>query len=85
MTRPSTTVVGSFRPEVQAAPGYRRAGDGPRQNSPGSVVTTLRERLILQDMPEDWVVCGSKSKQDLQVGNSVPCGLMRDIIDLNLA
>lgn len=83
--RASTTVVGSFRPEVQAAPGYRRAGDGPRQATPGSVVTTLEERLLLQDMPADWVVCGSQAKQDLQVGNSVPCGLIRDLIDLNLA
>lgn len=85
MNRASTTVVGSFRPEVQAAPGYRRAGDGPRQNTPGSVVTTLEERLVLQDMPRDWVVCGSQAKRDLQVGNSVPCGLIRDIVDLNLA
>lgn len=84
MNRASTTVVGSFRPEVQAAPGYRRAGDGPRQNAPGSVVTTLEERLVLQDMPQDWVVCGSQSKRDLQVGNSVPCGLIRDIIDVNI-
>lgn len=83
--RPSTTVVGSFRPEVQAAPGYRKAGDGPRQNTPGSVVTTLEERLKLQDMPEDWIVRGSKAQRDLQVGNSVPCGLIRRIIAVNLA
>lgn len=85
LSRASTTVVGSFRPEVQAAPGYRKAGDGPRQNTPGSVVTTLQERLILQDMPTDWIICGSRAKQDLQVGNSVPCGLIRDLIDLNIA
>jgi len=83
LDRASTTVVGSFRPEVQAAPGYRRAGDGPRQATPGSVVTTLEERLLLQDMPADWTVCGSQAKRDLQVGNSVPCGLIRDLIDLN--
>lgn len=84
LRRASTTVVGSFRPEVQAAPGYRKAGDGPRQNTAGSVVTTLQERLILQDMPTNWVVCGSRAKKDLQVGNSVPCGLINDIIDANL-
>jgi len=83
--RASTTVVGSFRPEVQAAPGYRKAGDGPRQSTRGSVVTTLEERLALQDMPADWVVTGSQAKRDLQVGNSVPCGLIRDLIDLNIA
>lgn len=85
LDRASTTVVGSFRPEVQAAPGYRKAGDGPRQSQPGSVVTTLEERLILQDMPRDWVVTGSQSKRDLQVGNSVVCGLMRDLIDINIS
>jgi DNA (cytosine-5)-methyltransferase 1 len=83
LERPSTTVVGSFRPEVQAAPGYRKAGDGPRQATPGSVVTTHEERLKLQDMPTDWVVCGSTAKRDLQVGNSVPCGLIRDIFRRN--
>lgn len=82
--RPAMTVVGSFRPDVMAAPGYRKAGDGPRQNTLGSVVLTLEERLVLQDMPRDWIVRGSKAKQDLQVGNSVPCGLIRDLIDLNI-
>jgi len=82
--RAATTVVGSFRPEVQAAPGYRKAGDGPRQNTLGSVVTTLEERLMLQDMPTDWVVIGSDAKRALQVGNSVPCGLFRDLVAINL-
>jgi site-specific DNA-cytosine methylase len=82
--RASTTVVGSFKPEVQAAPGYRKAGDGPRQNTPGSVVTTLTERLALQGLPSDWIVRGSASKQALQVGNSVPMPLIRDIIIENL-
>jgi DNA (cytosine-5)-methyltransferase 1 len=74
--RPSTTVVGSYRPEVQAAPGYRTTGDGPRQNAPGSVVTTQRERLILQGMPPDWKIMGSRTKVDLQIGNSVPCPMI---------
>lgn len=82
--RPSTTVVGTFMPEVQAAPGYRKAGDGPRQNAKGSVVLTLQERLVLQDMPRDWVVCGSESRRALQVGNSVPCGLIRALVWVNL-
>lgn len=82
--RASTTVVGSFRPDVQAAPGYRKAGDGPRQNTPGSVVTTLAERIALQGLPSDWIVRGSAAKQALQVGNSVPMPLIRDIIVANL-
>lgn len=82
--RPGVTVVGSFRADVQAKPGYRKAGDPPRQNTPGSVSLTVAERLILQDMPTDWPLQGSAGKVDLQVGNSVPCGLIRDIIDINI-
>ena len=82
--RPSTTVVGSFKPEVQAAPGYRKAGDGPRQNTPGSVVTTHEERLILQGLPITWKVAGSNAKRDLQVGNSCPSIVLADLLALNL-
>lgn len=82
--RPSTTVVGSFRPDVQAAPGYRKAGDGPRQNTPGSVVTTFEERLKLQGLPSYWEVCGSQAKRDLQVGNSCPTPLLEELIDINI-
>jgi DNA (cytosine-5)-methyltransferase 1 len=84
MARPAVTVVGSFAPEVMAAPGYRSTGDGPRQNAPGSVVTTLEERLILQQMPADWVVKGCKSKRDLQVGNSCPNGLVKALLAPNV-
>ena len=82
--RPGVTVVGSFRADVQAKPGYRVAGDPPRQNTPGSVSLTVKERLILQDMPTDWIVRGSARKVDLKVGNSVPCGLIRELIDINI-
>lgn len=82
--RSAMTVVGSFRPEVMAAPGYRKAGDPPRQATPGSVVVTFEERLKLQDMPIGWTVIGSQASRDLQVGNSVPCGLIRDLIDVNI-
>lgn len=83
MERPGVTVVGSFRPEVQAAPGYRVKGDPPRQATPGSVVCTLEERLVLQDFPRDWIVCGDKASRDLQVGNSVPVGMMKAVIAAN--
>lgn len=85
LRRPSTTVVGSFRPEVQAAPGYRRAGDGPRQNTPGSVVTTLEERLVLQGLPRDWKVCGNEAQRALQVGNSCPHQMTMLLLGANLA
>jgi site-specific DNA-cytosine methylase len=83
MHRPSTTVVGSFRPEVQAAPGYRKQGDPPRQATPGSVVTTHEERLVLQGLPRDWQVAGAPAKRDLQVGNSCPSIVLADILAVN--
>lgn len=70
--RPSTTVVGSFRPDVQAAPGYRKAGDPPRQNTPGSVVITLEEALVLQGLPRDWKLSGTEAQKRLQIGNTCP-------------
>lgn len=82
-SRPSTTVVGSFRPEVQAAPAYRRAGDGPRQNAPGSVVITEREALILQGLPPDWKIAGRESERRLQIGNSVPTVVLERLIEAN--
>ena len=82
--QPSTTVVGSFRPDVQAAPGYRKPGDGPRQNTPGSVVTTHEERLVLQGLPRDWKVVGRDARRDLQVGNSCPSIVLADIVGANL-
>lgn len=69
--RPSTTVVGTFRPEVIAGPGYRKAGDGPRQNAEGSVVTSVAERLVLQGYPPQFALEGSKSAVALQLGNAV--------------
>lgn len=70
--RPSTTVVGTFRPEVIAGPGYRKAGDGPRQNAAGSVVTAVSERCVIQSYPETFNFAGAKGKVSLQIGNAVP-------------
>lgn len=70
--RPSPTIVGSFAPDVVAAPGYRKAGDGPRQNTPGSIRVTIQEAAILQSYPADFEFAGAKTRQFLQVGNAVP-------------
>lgn len=83
MTRPSTTVVGSFRPDVQAAPGYRVAGDGPRQNAPGSVVITEAEAKILQGLPPWWQVCGNEAQRRLQIGNTCPSIALERLITTN--
>lgn len=52
--RPATTVVRSFRPDVIASPGYRQAGDGPRQNQPGSIGVTPEQMATLQGIRPDY-------------------------------
>lgn len=78
--RPSTTVVGSFAPDIQAAPGYREAGDGPRQNAPGSVRITVQQAAILQSFPADYPWQGAKTKQFQQVGNAIPPKLAERVL-----
>lgn len=70
--RPSPTIVGSFAPEVVAAPGYRGPGDGPRQNAKGSVRVTVQEAAVLQSFRPDYPWSGSKTAQFRQVGDAVP-------------
>lgn len=70
--RPSPTIVGSFAPEIVAAPGYRKAGDGPRQNATGSVRVSVDEASTLQSFPQGYPWQGSKTKQYQQVGNAIP-------------
>lgn len=81
--RPSTTVVGSFKPEMQAPPTWRKKGDGPRQNQPGAVMTTLDERKVLMGIPADYVILGPKTAQDLQVGNAVCPPLAKALAEAN--
>lgn len=82
--KPSTTIVGSFKPEMVAPPTWRKAGDGPRQNQPDAVEITLEEALILQSFPKDYKVCGPKTARWLQVGNAVPPTIARLLAKENM-
>ena len=70
--RPATTVVGSFRPDIIAAPGWRGAGDGPRQNAEGSVRVTVEQAAALQSFPPGWPWQGPRTARYRQIGNAVP-------------
>lgn len=68
--RPATTIVGSFRPDIVAAPGYRT--EVSRQNAEGSVKITVEQAGVLQSFRPDYPWRGTKTKQYQQVGNAVP-------------
>lgn len=76
--RPATTVVGSFHPEVIAAPGYRTTVS--RQNAPDSVRVSVAEAGVLQSFPADYPWQGAKTRQYLQVGNAIPPLLAKAVI-----
>ena len=77
-TRPATTLVGSFCPDIVAGPGV----DLTRQHldRAGSVRISINDALVLQSFPADYPLQGSKSKQFQQVGNAVPPRLAAHIL-----
>ena len=78
--RPATTVVGNFRPDVVAAPGYRTDPAEPRQNAEGSIKVTIEELTILQSFPVDYPWQGSKTRIHQQIGNAIPPRLAEAIL-----
>ena len=76
--RPSTTIVGSFRPMIVAGPGVDLSR--PRQEREGSVRITPEDALVLQSFPVDYPVQGSVTKQYEQTGNAVPPLLAAHVI-----
>lgn len=78
--RPATTVVGSFRPDIIAAPGWRKPGDGPRQNAAGSVQVEAWEAGVLQSFRPDYPWTGARTRQYQQIGNAVPPRLAAHVV-----
>lgn len=76
--RPSTTIVGSFSPDIVAGPGVDLTV--PRQKRRGSVRITESEALVLQSFRPDYPVQGSKTKRWQQIGNAVPPLLAAHVI-----
>lgn len=77
-TRPATTLVGSFCPDIVAGPGVDLTR--PRQDRAGSVRISVNDALVLQSFPADYPLQGSKTKQFQQVGNAVPPRLAAHIL-----
>jgi DNA (cytosine-5)-methyltransferase 1 len=73
--RPATTVVGSFRPDIMAAPDWRKDPSVPRQKQPGSVPITIEQALILQDFAVNYPIQGARTRAFEQIGNAIPPGL----------
>jgi len=72
-TRPMVAMVGSFRPDIAAGPGYRKPGDGPRQNARGSIILSVEQAAKVQGFPDNYVWDAvSEADARLQIGNAVP-------------
>lgn len=76
--RPATTVVGQFRPDIIAAPGFRK--DVSRQNAAGSVRVSVQDVATLQGFRTDYPWQGPRTKQHEQVGNAVPPPLAAHVL-----
>jgi DNA (cytosine-5)-methyltransferase 1 len=81
--RPATTIVGSFQPQIVAAPNYRTTG--PRQDQPDSVRVTVAEAGILQSFPHDYPWQGSRTARFQQVGNAIPPLMAKAVVETLLA
>ena len=79
--RPSTSIVGTFRPDVVTPPGHREwTPDAHRQDAEGSVRIEQHEAAVLQGFPPDYPFQGSKTSRFRQIGDAVPPPLALAVI-----
>ena len=77
--RPSTTIYGD--PRV-APPGHHDPNVSGSQFGEGTIQLEIWHALVLQSFRPDYPVSGQKTKQFQQVGNAVPPGLARAILEV---
>jgi len=77
--RPATTVVGTYRPHIVSAPGYRL--DHSRQNEQGSVAVSVEEAAVLQGFPADHPWRGPRTQVFQQIGNAFPPLVARAVLE----
>jgi DNA (cytosine-5)-methyltransferase 1 len=80
-TRPATTV--NCDPRI-SAPGRHDPNESGSQQK-GAIRVTVEQAATLQSFPADYPWQGTKTKQFEQVGNAVPPGMARPVIEAALA
>jgi DNA (cytosine-5)-methyltransferase 1 len=78
--RPATTLVGTFRPHIISAPGWRT--DTSRQNEEGSVAVTIEEAAVLQGFPADYPWRGPRTQIFQQIGNAIPPPMAKAVLEV---
>ena len=75
--RPATTIAGDTR--VFQPGGHHQPGE----QSENAIRLTIAELARLQDFPDDYVWCGTKTDQARQIGNAVPPTMARVLAEVN--
>jgi DNA (cytosine-5)-methyltransferase 1 len=72
--------VGTFRPHIISAPGWRT--DTSRQNEEGSVAVTIEEAAVLQGFPADYPWRGPRTQIFQQIGNAIPPPMAKAVLEV---
>jgi site-specific DNA-cytosine methylase len=81
--RPATTVSGDTRIHP---PGHRAnaAADGHKRAGPDAYRLSVAELAVLQDMPPDYPLQGTKTSQVRQIGNALPPTMLQAVVGANM-